>query len=117
MNLAEARHQSVAATLTAIAGSAVVTASAHEHEVTTGRYPTLVLEHSSRFAEAAETSTTAFPPWYFPTKEDVVLYDDYDPHRRGHHRQPPRHWPTPSAPPPPQSRRPARPTRTATWPG
>ena len=46
INLAAARHESIAATLTAIAGSAVVTASVHEQEVTAGRYPTLVLEHS-----------------------------------------------------------------------
>ena len=47
INLAAARHESIAATLTAIAGSAVVTASVHEQEVTAGRYPTLVLEHSA----------------------------------------------------------------------
>ena len=46
ISLAAARHESIAATLTVIAGSAVVTASAHEQEVTAGRYPTLVLEHS-----------------------------------------------------------------------
>src|SRR6266702_4464427 len=46
INLAAARHESIAATLTAIAGSAVVTAAVHEQEVTAGRYPTLVLEHS-----------------------------------------------------------------------
>ena len=47
INLAAARHESIAATLTAIAGSAVVSASVHEQEVTAGRYPTLVLEHSA----------------------------------------------------------------------
>ena len=46
ITLAAARHESIAATLTAIAGSAVVTAAAHDKEVTAGRYPTLVLEHS-----------------------------------------------------------------------
>ena len=40
INLAAARHESVAATLAAIAGSAVVTAAAHEQEITAGSYPT-----------------------------------------------------------------------------
>jgi hypothetical protein len=47
VNLAAARHEPVAVTLTAMAGSAVVTAAAHEQEVTAGRYPTLVREHTA----------------------------------------------------------------------
>jgi hypothetical protein len=47
INLAAARHEPVAVTLAAMAGSAVVTAAAHEQEVTAGRYPTLVREHSA----------------------------------------------------------------------
>ena len=48
INLAAARDEAIAATLAAIAGSAVVTASVHEQEVTAGGYPTLVREHSVR---------------------------------------------------------------------
>ena len=47
IDLAAARHESIAATLTAIAGSAVVTTAVHEQEVTAGRYPALILEHSA----------------------------------------------------------------------
>jgi hypothetical protein len=46
IDLAAARHEPIATTLTAIAGSAVVTAAVHEEEVTAGRYPALVVEHS-----------------------------------------------------------------------
>lgn len=46
IDLAAARHEPIAATLTAIAGSAVVTAAVHGQEVTAGRYPALVVEHS-----------------------------------------------------------------------
>jgi Flp pilus assembly protein TadD len=44
--LAAARHEPIATTLTAIAGSAVVTAAGHEQQVTAGRYSSLVLDHS-----------------------------------------------------------------------
>lgn len=44
--LAAARHEPIATTLTAIAGSAVVTAARHKQEVIAGRYPSLVVDHS-----------------------------------------------------------------------
>jgi hypothetical protein len=47
IDLAAARREPAAATLTAIAGSAVVTAAMHEQEVPAGRYPVLVVEHSA----------------------------------------------------------------------
>lgn len=46
IKLSAARHEPVAATLAAVAGSAVVTAAAHERAVNAGRYPALVSERS-----------------------------------------------------------------------